>query len=97
MRLAAVLAMLARSAIGQQRPSSLPSCQCGPQWGQMSRQRSWGVPIPAFYDEEGQGYLDADVIRGIADKVATSGTNCWYTSSAESLLSASIERSARPS
>ena len=45
------------------------------------------MPIPAFYDENGKAHLDAGVISRIAEKVATEGTNLWYTSTAEELLS----------
>ena len=40
-----------------------------PDWC-ISRQRSWGVPIVAFYDEKKQAYLDAGVVRAVADKIA---------------------------
>jgi isoleucyl-tRNA synthetase len=56
-----------------------------PDWC-ISRQRSWGVPIIAFYGPDKKPYIDAGVIRAVADKIATRGTNFWYDSTAAQIL-----------
>lgn len=56
-----------------------------PDWC-ISRQRTWGVPLPAFYNADGEPLLDGAVIRGIAAKVAKHGTNYWFENDASTLL-----------
>ncbi len=57
-----------------------------PDWC-ISRQRSWGVPLVCFYDEKKNAFLDAGVIRAVADKIATRGTNYWYDAAPSEILS----------
>jgi isoleucyl-tRNA synthetase len=52
----------------------------------ISRQRTWGVPIPVFYNEDGSEILDKDIINHVANIFEVEGTNAWYTKTAKELL-----------
>jgi isoleucyl-tRNA synthetase len=45
----------------------------------ISRQRVWGMPIPALYDPEGNAIMDDDVIDHIISVVEKRGTDAWWT------------------
>ncbi|MDZ4816138.1 MAG: isoleucine--tRNA ligase [Verrucomicrobiota bacterium] len=44
----------------------------------ISRQRTWGVPLPILYRNTRESIVDAGVIRKLADIVEKQGTNVWF-------------------
>ena len=54
----------------------------------ISRQRSWGVPIPVFYDKEtgNEFLLDEHTLEHIQNVFAEHGSNAWWTMDEKDLL-----------
>jgi len=61
----------------------------------ISRQRSWGVPIPVFYDDSGENTLINDETIAHIEKIfAEHGSDAWWTMSVEELLPESLKSKA---
>lgn len=55
----------------------------------ISRQRTWGVPIPIFYCNQcGKYHVDEASIRAVSDLFRAQGSDVWYTSDVKDILPA---------
>ncbi|KAI1378841.1 isoleucyl-tRNA synthetase [Hypoxylon crocopeplum] len=45
----------------------------------ISRQRAWGVPIPALYDETGAAVVDEGIVEHIISVIHERGTHAWWS------------------
>jgi isoleucyl-tRNA synthetase len=79
---------LSKSALG-----FLSSIKWFPEWGEerfrnmldgrpdwcLSRQRKWGVPIPAFYCKKcGEAVIDKEIVKKVIPVIKAEGIEAWY-------------------
>ncbi|KAK4876897.1 hypothetical protein RN001_009403 [Aquatica leii] len=57
----------------------------------ISRQRSWGVPIPAFYEKStGKPIINREIISHLSSLIDKHNSNCWWQLPVSSLLPQNI-------
>lgn len=52
----------------------------------ISRQRAWGVPIPAFYGENGEPIITEETVNHVSQLFRKHGSNIWFKWEAKDLL-----------
>ena len=61
----------------------------------LSRQRSWGVPLPAFYHKQtGEALLTEETVEHVRSLVAMHGSSCWWEMDEAQLLPPRLQHEA---
>ncbi len=75
-------------AWGQKRIEGM--LESRPDWC-ISRQRSWGLPIPVFFNEKGDTLLTKDSVLAVAKHIAARGSDSWFTDTPRQILGDDFE------
>ncbi len=75
-------------AWGQKRIEGM--LESRPDWC-ISRQRSWGLPLPVFVNPSGQALLTKESVLAVARHIAEKGSDSWFTDTPRQILGEDFE------